>query len=623
MRLYFAQTLRRLRDDISDMPAVREQRQTTRKEKSKPSARAKSSISFKSAEVVTDSDDTDGIDALPLKSKIVPEIKSCGTLNPLHKNIYSAGKNVEKIKSRRSISPDTESATTDGSQINGRSSIYQDVTDTESSSDSKEPTPVPVQRNLPPSSRSTLVKSALKAATDRKEHSKKKTTSPLEGSSEVEVSDDESGGDAVDGSPNHSDENDSSESESEEAEPAQKVAALERSKLQQVASTSSSSIAGDAVDRSRGHSDENDSNESESEEVEPAQRATASERHTTPQATSQSGPSTAQSTYPPFEPPPGFGSTNISFSPSSFISENFAPANLKGKQIWHITAPDSVPLASIKQISRQSILEGSTVLSHQGTDYGLVSDLADSDCSQKILLVPSSNINQYHSSRTPIARTLHLQQLVKLPSRTANSQSSTNGISSPPKRTYKPRIEQPKCLKMRSHAFGVAGAGASDSESGSESENIHKEPHKVPQFIHPDAPRSSKKRKNSEVTNGVLTPPTTAMKPQKKSRPVTNSTISASPEAPGKASLLPDNPLRDDGDGPTPSHTATPATKMKESKEERAKRKAEKHQKKLLQPFRVPRSASPARGITNGLDHREDVVMANGYEEEEGGGPGR
>jgi len=191
-----------------------------------------------------------------------------------------------------------------------------------------------------------------------------------------------------------------------------------------------------------------------------------------------------QRNIPPYEPPQDFEAASITFEPSSHMDGIFAPMNLEGKQIWHITTPASVPITSVHAIPIQKTQDGSSILSHKGTDYGLVPDTADSVSSEHTLLFPSSRGNEYRSTTIPISSTLHLRQLLNLPSHTADASHITP----------RPRNEQPEGLKMRFQPFGLS----SGSESDEEAETLKV----VPQFrkpppVPPSCP--SPKRKFAEI----------------------------------------------------------------------------------------------------------------------------
>ena len=232
---------------------------------------------------------------------------------------------------------------------------------------------------------------------------------------------------------------------------------------------------------------------------------------------------------PPYEPPSGFKSASITIHPSSKISEIFTPSNLKGKQIWHITAPISVPIESIKEVSAQNIQNGASVLSHKGTQYGLAPETGGEHVTRNALLLPSVRDNEYRSSTTPITNTLHLQQLVNLPNRT----HELSGLSSLRPRTHvkNPR-QQPEGLKMRYHAFGASEDSDSDA---SETPAFHAPEFRMPKKIEHDL--SGKKRNRSTLESGETTPAAISAKRKKQNlRPEDpHETIDTSRRANGQA----------------------------------------------------------------------------------------
>lgn len=187
---------------------------------------------------------------------------------------------------------------------------------------------------------------------------------------------------------------------------------------------------------------------------------------------------------PPYEPPAGFVAASISVQPSSKISEIFAPSNLAGKQIWHITTPASVPITSIKEIPSDSVQNGATVLSHKGADYGLVTETEAEMANNHSLLLPSMQSNGYRPCKTSVFNTLHLQQQLNLPTR---AQLSARTHAKAPH-------QQPQGLKMRYQPFGAS------SDSDSDMADVHAS--KAPQFHAPETMQPkmhAKKRKHSDV----------------------------------------------------------------------------------------------------------------------------
>ncbi|KAK0517457.1 hypothetical protein JMJ35_000612 [Cladonia borealis] len=174
----------------------------------------------------------------------------------------------------------------------------------------------------------------------------------------------------------------------------------------------------------------------------------------------------------------------------------FSPTNLAGKEIWHITAPSSVPISSIKEVSQQSILSRSSILTYKGSDYGLIPNSG----TEEALLLPSAEDNDYKSHNAATIRSLHLEQIVSLPHHVFSPAKSSNQ-SAPIPQAYKraPRA-QPEGLKMRYHPFGVVDISDDDLPS--------KDVPKVPQFRVPVAVDATpaEKRKRVSIDHGAQSP---------------------------------------------------------------------------------------------------------------------
>jgi len=181
---------------------------------------------------------------------------------------------------------------------------------------------------------------------------------------------------------------------------------------------------------------------------------------------------------------------------------------LAGKQIWHITAPPSIPVSMIKEVSLESVAKGEAAFTYKGTDYGFVADV-DGGQARKKLLIATADGNGYRSAPMQIAQTLHLQQLVHLPSlphKQSQSSSSSQVSTTAAAGARRPARQQPKGLEMRFRPFGdhsgksgKIGSGSSSSESFSEAEEAEPE-FRMPRGL--EAAKGSVKRKHSEV-NGM------------------------------------------------------------------------------------------------------------------------
>ncbi|KAF7876374.1 hypothetical protein EAF04_001467 [Stromatinia cepivora] len=202
-------------------------------------------------------------------------------------------------------------------------------------------------------------------------------------------------------------------------------------------------------------SDKENEQESESEN-----ESNANGRKATVAPPSKKDAKTVSMKVAPFKPPPGFEKT--SSKNSSIASQLFNKSNLEGKEIWYITAPASVPIASVKEMSLQDAKLGKAVFSHDGNDYGFVHDPLDDKTCTKILL-PSNSKDGYSIERKPVDQIYHMQQVVNI------SKENSSQATVPAKR---PVRQQPKGLKARFQPIGFASApgiiGSDEEESDSE-----------------------------------------------------------------------------------------------------------------------------------------------------------
>ena len=212
-----------------------------------------------------------------------------------------------------------------------------------------------------------------------------------------------------------------------------------------------------------------------------------------PEKESPSQKGVPQQPTPSYEPPDGFEPTTISIHPASTLSEILAPSNLRGKQIWHITVPESVPISSVKGIPSHSIGNGVSVLENHGAKYGLVPESDTGQRSNRVLLLPSTQMNNYQPLKTSIVKTLHLQQLVSLPNGVPGPANHPNRSASPSDSYKKTPRQQPEGLRMRYRPFGASDDYDVDSTP---------EPTpKAPEFRVPDPGKErspGKKRKRHE-----------------------------------------------------------------------------------------------------------------------------
>ncbi|KAL8629295.1 hypothetical protein Q9189_004990 [Teloschistes chrysophthalmus] len=155
----------------------------------------------------------------------------------------------------------------------------------------------------------------------------------------------------------------------------------------------------------------------------------------------------------PYKPPPGFEAANFINSSSTKTSKLFTTEHLRGKEIWHITVPASVPIDSIKELPIDKFLAGSPIFSYKGADYGLIPE-DEANQIEKVLLVPSYKDNNYRPASSGIDRTFQLQQIVRPPPPPHRPTNTPNGTVRAPTTHAKTVRQQPEGLKMRYRPFG-------------------------------------------------------------------------------------------------------------------------------------------------------------------------
>lgn len=174
----------------------------------------------------------------------------------------------------------------------------------------------------------------------------------------------------------------------------------------------------------------------------------------------------------PFKPPQGY--QPLDAATPSILTDS----NLSGKQIWHITAPSSVPVTSIHSVARDAVQNGKPVLTHKSTDYILAEDTSGTDIAS--LFLPTAD--GYAPASQKVQRTLRLQQKITLPELsnlqakiTTGSQAAAD-VATAPVTGVRP---QPTGLRMRyrpmGHVDGEPGMPGSESEDeGSGAKNAKK-----------------------------------------------------------------------------------------------------------------------------------------------------
>lgn len=150
----------------------------------------------------------------------------------------------------------------------------------------------------------------------------------------------------------------------------------------------------------------------------------------------------------PYKPPVGF--EPMMLSASDYASDlAFLSEDLSGKQVWHISVPDSISIESIHELDIQAAMKGEPILSCDSVAYSMHATPSRGN----MILLPQGTDGQYKPSRATIERNFHLQQI---PKKTTLSGEQAGPIFTA-KEAGKPKVvrEQPEGLKMRYVPFGA------------------------------------------------------------------------------------------------------------------------------------------------------------------------
>ncbi|KAF2175583.1 hypothetical protein K469DRAFT_724083 [Zopfia rhizophila CBS 207.26] len=205
------------------------------------------------------------------------------------------------------------------------------------------------------------------------------------------------------------------------------------------------------------------SEDNDEEEAEQPSQSTGEDQTRTPQ------PHTVEFRAPqPFDPPKGF--TAVSAYPSATSNALKLFGNLKGKQIWHITAPAGVPITTLKEVTLGKAKDVEVALNHKGIDYGFIAGGNNEEAMRNVLIPGPKG---YKAVCAPISRTIHLQQVIRLPNISPKQAAQNAGssaaalITSSTIRAPRPQV---KGLRMRYFPSGFGDQdpgvlGSSDSEN--------------------------------------------------------------------------------------------------------------------------------------------------------------
>lgn len=110
------------------------------------------------------------------------------------------------------------------------------------------------------------------------------------------------------------------------------------------------------------------------------------------------GRSDTSMAIPIYTPPDDFTMLSESNDEKQKVMQVFSSSNLAGKQLWYITAPVSVPISAVKQVSLRDVQLGRPALSLNGHHYGFVEEQAG-DVGNSKALIPDGKSTMYRVGR--------------------------------------------------------------------------------------------------------------------------------------------------------------------------------------------------------------------------------
>ncbi|KIV82929.1 hypothetical protein PV11_04994 [Exophiala sideris] len=203
---------------------------------------------------------------------------------------------------------------------------------------------------------------------------------------------------------------------------------------------------------------------------------------------------TVQIAAKPYKAPSGYEPVTVTASVYAADSATLFE-NLTGKQIWHISVPDTVSIDSIKELDIQAVLKGEPIVSKNGVDY----NMQPVPPRNETVLLPQGAKSNYKQCATKIERSFHLREMIKK----SKSQEETPVIFTATA-TGKPKVirKQPEGLKMRYTPYGAPPL-QEDAEDV-EMDDAFQIPPEVPE---PSPKRKPKKSKETKQDSSSGKPP--------------------------------------------------------------------------------------------------------------------
>ncbi|KKY30948.1 putative dna-directed rna polymerase i subunit [Diaporthe ampelina] len=265
---------------------------------------------------------------------------------------------------------------------------------------------------------------------------------------------------------------------------------------------------------------------------------------------------------------------------ASDVAGFFEKAKMEGKQVWYITAPASLPVTVVQDLTIQmdSVQKDLPVLTHNGDDYSLAFEDPSASSSFR-LLIPNKKGQEYSELDRPIDQLVHFTRSETFPPEGPASVTTTQTVS----KTTRASRPQPEGLRARYTPLGVpASKKALAPNASSENKSVANVAAQEVAAISTPKSSSKKKRKHDGENGPEATPAikdssksASAEKSAKKQKTIRDDEHTADGQAGRKETPLPSKqtpvPI------PVPiklsSAVSTPDAKAREGKERKDKKK--------------------------------------------------
>ena len=155
-----------------------------------------------------------------------------------------------------------------------------------------------------------------------------------------------------------------------------------------------------------------------------------------------------------FEAPTGFSKASKPIMPTDPVADFLESLKNSGTELWHITAPASLPISSIKEINLQAIDSEEPVTNHKGIDYYLIGP----NHQKPRVFFPGSANAAFGETSHRVAKTLAIKPAFE---ESATLMELIDGSWTPgaAKTAPRPTPGQPHALlRYKNRPFGVAAA---------------------------------------------------------------------------------------------------------------------------------------------------------------------